>query len=219
MPAPKTVEEPAQKQRQASLGVKLARRDSARRGQGLQQITTKEPAPVGKSLHPVSPDSPAEPPNVPRLNAQRHLRKRSNTNPTLPPPSLSTGLRSFPSNTVGSSMISVLPRRLTSGSSNKKPFSLHSNSDSRNTSMTSSDQPNLFEAMGTVRMEAFMGVGPRQQDDNDTLDEPCGSPIVPMGSMRRRGNSILSSSTADTTTTTGVSFGFDYRERDPFGGF
>lgn len=194
----------------------FGRKDAAQNGQqALQQTISNNTPSFGGSVQsnmysstPLSPDA-AEPPTIPRLNANRHQRKRSNTNPVLPPPHVSTGLRSFSSNAVSSTTTSVLARQTTNTSSYKQSMSTSSHSNSRRTSVA--DQPNFFEAMGTVRMEAF--VDSNYQDG--VLYVPAGPPKVPR--HRRRGDDSVSSIATDDRNKAG--YVFDETGRDPFRGF
>ena len=100
----------------------------------------------------------ADPPNVPRFSS--HSRKRSNTAPRAPP----SAFRSFTSHTTMPSTYSAT----TAGSSDIYPpssviapgFNSGQSSFSRRTSEASGPSSvgtaNFFEAVGTVRMEAFI---------------------------------------------------------------
>ena len=169
-----------------------------------QPKDSASPSPNGSS-------NGAEPPAIPRVSAYRHQRKRSSTNPALPPPSL----RSFSSNAVGSTVTSALARATTNNTLQNKSQGTSSHSGSRRTSVVSPDQPNFFEAMGTVRMEAF--VDPNYHDG--VLYVPAGpAASLKRHSRQRRNNSILSSTTT-TEERRGGGSGFDEGGRDLFKGF
>lgn len=153
-------------------------------------------------------DQGADPPMIPRLynGTYRHQRKRSNTSPRLPAPLHS--LRSFSSNALpppASSNGSSSRRNLPSASSNSK-------SGSRRGSIASppADQPNFFEAVGTVRMEAFVDPSLR---DGVLYVPPLPEAVAP---RRRRGDSNLSAASMDKRR---AGYVFDENGIDPFKGF
>lgn len=80
-------------------------------------------------------------------------------------------------------------------------------SSGRNSEANSSVRSNFFNAVGTVRMEAF--VEPRASEETTNLSVRGG---------RRRRNSQWSSSTNDRRRS-GVVFGDDFDAMDPFRGF
>ena len=86
---------------------------------------------------------------------------------------------------------------------------------SRRASTSSPDRPNFFEAVGTVRMEAF--VDPSVRDGVLYLPAPP-SPFKPAAPAprRRRNDSNLSTSTADKRR---AGYVFDENGIDPFKGF
>lgn len=161
-------------------------------------------------------DNAADFPAVPRLyiGTARHQRKRSNTSPRLPPP-LHT-LRSFSSSVLPSSAASsagLQPGSLRgAGSSKNGPGS------SRGGSIASPDRPNFFEAVGTVRMEAF--VDPNVRDGVLYVPAPPpgigGNGVPSVGLRRRRGDSNLSATTTDRRR---AGYVFDEDGLDPFKGF
>jgi hypothetical protein len=151
----------------------------------------------------LDPDS-ADFPAVPRLyiGTSRHHRNRSYTNPAL-------NLRSFSSGAVTSSASSAGQYRSTNGSTFRPSTS--TKSGSRRESMASPMQQNFFEAVGTVRMEAF--VDPNVRDG--VLYVPAPPPVI--GSQRRpRTSSNLSQSTVDKRR---AGYVFDEDGMDPFKGF
>lgn len=156
---------------------------------------------------PLSPEA-AEPPVVHRGSVHRHQRKRSTTNPGLPP-IIPTSLRSFSANAVNTTMTSVLGRVPTNTSSSKQPSYGTSFTGSPCTSVVTPEQPNFFEAMGTVRMEAF--VDPNYHEG--VLYVP---PLLPPKRNAHSNDSIKSTS-AESRRKLG--YVFDEIERDPFTGF
>ena len=102
----------------------------------------------------------AEPPFVPRVSAHTHARKRSNTGPRSIPPNASQNFAihaSMPSNyslkaTLSHDGYSALPRGHGQNSAGHSTF--ESNGGSLNTVRN-----NFFDAVGTVRMEAFIDQG------------------------------------------------------------
>lgn len=146
---------------------------------------------------PESADFPA----VPRLyiSTTRHQRNRSNTNP---------GFRSFSSTGAPSSASSAMHYKSTNASSFRP--SISTKSGSRRESFASPTQ-NFFEAVGTVRMEAF--VDPNVRDG--VLYVPAPPPVIG-GARRPRRSSNLSQSTVDKRR---AGYVFDEDGMDPFKGF
>ncbi|PIA95819.1 hypothetical protein CB0940_10750 [Cercospora beticola] len=153
---------------------------------------------AGVGLEPGSADFPA----VPRLyiSTTRHQRNRSNTNP---------GFRSISSGGVPSSASSGNYYRSTNGSSFRP--SMSTKSGSRRESFASPVHQNFFEAVGTVRMEAF--VDPNVRDG--VLYVPAPPPVIG-GARRPRRSSNLSQSTVDKRR---AGYVFDEDGMDPFKGF
>lgn len=151
-------------------------------------------------------------PAVPRLyiSTTRHQRKRSNTSPRLPQP-LSNNPRSFSSSAVPSSTSSAHHYHASSTNGSSFRPSASSKSGSRRDSITSPDRPNFFEAVGTVRMEAF--VDPNVRDG--VLYVPAPPPVIG-GQRRPRRGSNLSQSTVDKRR---AGYVFDEDGMDPFKGF
>ncbi|USW56474.1 Putative pleckstrin domain, Mcp5-type [Septoria linicola] len=147
---------------------------------------------------PESADFPA----VPRLyiSTTRHQRNRSNTNP---------GFRSFSSSAVPSSASSAMQYKSTNASSFRP--SISTKSGSRRESIASPVRQNFFEAVGTVRMEAF--VDPNVRDG--VLYVPAPPPVIG-GARRPRRGSNLSQSTVDKRR---AGYVFDEDGMDPFRGF
>ncbi|KAK4545079.1 hypothetical protein LTR36_003630 [Oleoguttula mirabilis] len=196
-------------------------RDSVRLAQGrrpsLHQRASQPGASGGSAM--IGPemagqDQGADFPSVPRLyiSTTRHQRKRSNTSPRLPAPLIN--LRSFSSSAIPSSASSRLHPGSTNGSSIRADLrSSSSKSGSRRDSITSPDRPNFFEAVGTVRMEAFVDPHVR----NGVLYVPAPPPASAVhGPRRRRGDSNLSTSTVDKRR---AGYVFDENGVDPFKGF
>lgn len=163
------------------------------------------------------PNSPsAAPPNIRRLTAphQRHNRKRSSTNPQ--PPTLSSGALSFSSTAITPTFMSAAREAVSlKASSSRQPTA--SSRSSRRTSVASPDQPNFFEAVGTVRMEAF--VDPHLQDG--VLYIPAPAPGI-AGSRRvgkRRNDSTYSATTNGSDDRRRGGYVFDEHGNDPFRGF
>lgn len=102
----------------------------------------------------------AEPPFVPRVSAHTHTRKRSNTGPRPIPPNASQNFAihaSMPSNyslkaTLSQDGYSALPRG--NGQTSAGHSIYETNGGSLNTVRN-----NFFDAVGTVRMEAFIDQG------------------------------------------------------------
>lgn len=143
-------------------------------------------------------------PSVPRLyiTTSKHQRKRSYTNPGIQVPS--EKFRSLTSSAIQSSY---------GGSTNGSSYrpSASSKSGSRRDSIASPDRPNFFEAVGTVRMEAF--VDPNVRDG--VLYVPAPPPTISGAPRRRRHERDLSQSTVDKRRAGYVFDGDD----DPFHGF
>ena len=204
---------PIKRNRSPSFG-RATIRDSVRLAKGRRPSAIETNGPVGATGdgEVATQDFGAEFPAVPRLyNATaRHSRKRSNTSPRLPPPL--NNIRSFSSSGIPSATSSrLLPGSSTQGSS----FNTDWASSSSKSGVTSPDQPNFFEAVGTLRMEAF--VDPNVRDG--VLYVPAPPPSAPLareGPRRRRRDSNLSQTTADKRR---AGYVFDENGVDPFQGF
>ena len=214
-PIPESV--PVKRNRSPSFG-RATVRDSIRLAKGKQRPElpkmNSQPDPGHRhammALEGSSKNEGADFPAVPRLyiSTSRHQRKRSNTSPRLPAPL--NGFRSFSSSAIPSTASSLQP-----GSNNGSYFrpplpSASSKSGSRRESMASPVQANFFEAVGTVRMEAF--VDPNVRDGVLYVPAPQG---VPQPS-RLRGDSNISQSTTDKRR---AGYVFDEFGHDPFKSF
>ncbi|KAH0538102.1 hypothetical protein FGG08_005263 [Glutinoglossum americanum] len=158
----------------------------------------------------------ADPPNVPRFSS--HGRKRSNTGSRMPPPG---AFRSFSHNPVPSSNFSVNTNASSDfyGNGSMSGFGpLSGNTSfSRRTSDVSGPSvtpSNFFDAVGTVRMEAFVE---RSRFD---MDEPDGYPGPSSYRLRRdrKRESYYSGSTDYYGNRTEDIDEF-FRADDPFRGF
>ena len=151
-------------------------------------------------------------PAVPRLyiTTSKHTRKRSNTGPQHLSQPLSN-FRSFSSSAVPSSTGSTHRRGGSSTNGSSYRPSVSAKSVSRGNSIASPDRPNFFEAVGTVRMEAF--VDPNVRDG--VLYVPAPPPVIGAPRRPRRGSG-LSQSTVDKRR---AGYVFDEDGMDPFKGF
>lgn len=219
-PPPENV--PVKRHRSPSFG-RATVRDSIRLAKGKRPDLPKAVTqPVHGHPYPMmmpeeaSQNDSADFPAVPRLyvGTSRHQRKRSNTSPRLPAPL--NGFRSFSSTGIPSSASSALHPGSTSGYHSRPNLpSASSKSGSRRQSTASPTQPNFFEAIGTVRMEAF--VDPNVRDG--VLYVPAAPPApAPTGPQprRRRGDSNISQTTADRRR---AGYVFDEFGLDPFKNF
>lgn len=189
---------PIKRHRAPSFG-KATVRDSIRLAKGKKQVARQSDMYDGSGR-----EDSADFPSVPRLyiTTSRHQRKRSYTNPAAQPSS--DKFRSLTSSAIQSSY---------GGSTNGSSYrpSASSKSASRRDSIASPDRPNFFEAVGTVRMEAF--VDPNVRDG--VLYVPAPPPVVGGAPRRRRHERDLSQSTVDKRRAGYVFDGDD----DPFHGF
>ncbi|KAK4574215.1 hypothetical protein LTR86_001976 [Recurvomyces mirabilis] len=208
------------KQQQAPAFGRAKVRDSVRLAKGKRPVlshSATHPAIANSNPADEQPvDDGADFPAVPRLyvGTIKHQRKRSNTSPRLPPPL--HNLRSVSSSAIASSSNSSrLHPSMTTGSSGRHDMrSSSSRSGSQHGSGASPTSPNFFEAVGTVRMEAF--VDPSVRDG--VLYVPAPPPVTstPHGPRRKRGDSHLSVSTFEKRR---AGFVFDEHGLDPFKGF
>ena len=214
-------QESVAKNRSPSFG-RATVRDSIRLAKGRRPNLQKSVSQPGSGLDSTMMDlqgsdknDSADFPAVPRLyiSTSRHQRKRSNTSPRLPP---LNGFRSFSSTAVPSTASSALHPASTNGSSFRPHLpSASSKSGSRQDSLASPDRPNFFEAVGTVRMEAFVDPNVRR----GVLYVPAPPPAPPLAvpqPRRRRGDSNNSQSTVDKRR---AGYVFDEFGRDPFKNF
>ncbi|RMY68765.1 hypothetical protein D0863_06907 [Hortaea werneckii] len=163
-------------------------------------------------------DFGADFPAVPRLysGTAKHQRKRSNTSPRLPAPL--NNVRSFSSSAVASSTSASsrpTPASVNGSSLRTDLLSSSSKSGSRRESVASPDRPNFFEAVGTLRMEAF--VDPNVRDGVLYVPAPPPVPAAHAQSpRRRRGDSNFSQTTNEKRR---AGYVFDENGVDPFQGF
>ena len=213
-PVPESV--PIKRNRSPSFG-RATVRDSIRLAKGKRPELPKSNSQLDNTgrthammaLEGSSKNDSADFPAVPRLyiSTSRHQRKRSNTSPRLPAPL--SGLRSFSSSAIPSTASSALQPGSNNGSYSRPQLpSASSKSGSRRESMASPVQPNFFEAVGTVRMEAF--VDPNVRDGVLYVPAP---PPAGGGQPRRRGDSNLSQTTTDKRR---LGYVFDEFGHDPF---
>lgn len=156
-------------------------------------------------------------PAVPRLysGTLRHQRKRSNTSPRLPAPL--NGFRSFSTNAVPSTASSALHPSSTAGTYSRPSASSKSGSGSaRGSSLASPDRPNFFEAVGTVRMEAFVDPNVRDGVLYVPAPPPSSAAALAPTARRHRGDSNFSQSTNDKRR---LGYVFDEFGHDPFKNF
>lgn len=190
---------PIKRHRAPSFG-KSTVRDSIRLAKGKKHESSK----YADVNYESGREEGADFPSVPRLyiTTSRHQRKRSYTNPGVQ--ASSDKFRSLTSSAVQSSH---------GGSTNGSSYrpSASSKSGSRRDSIASPDRPNFFEAVGTVRMEAF--VDPNVRDG--VLYVPAPPPTIGGAPRRRRHERDLSQSTVDKRRAGYVFDGDD----DPFHGF
>ncbi|PSN64602.1 hypothetical protein BS50DRAFT_611861 [Corynespora cassiicola Philippines] len=211
-PAPPPVEELPQR----STGATLRRshvRDSVRLAKGkanpvMQRYQSQhEPMPELPSLaqyeRPV-PDS-ADPPSIPRGPHHGHGRKRSSTGPGAPPPSVP--YRSFSAQQV--------PSLYSSGSSDMYPsMQPPAITSTRTSEASTSTRQHFFDAMGTVRMEAFIDSAMNEDGSHRT------ALVTKTRMARRRRNSQWSSSNStDPQRGGGLYEDFMPEPNDPFRGF
>jgi len=189
-------------------------------------------------------DEGADFPAIPRLysNTTRHQRKRSHTSPRLPP-ALST-LRSLSSSSSSASKLHLPSTTTTTingssssssrpvhppGSSSFQPTNAPQRAASSSATTRSPDRPNFFEAIDTVRMDAF--VDPNLRDG--VLYVPAAPPaqlqsqsskLVPASRLRRydsngQGNSAVTMADRRRAGLVPDEEEEGVGERDPFKGF
>lgn len=151
----------------------------------------------------------ADPPSVPRFS--NHSRKRSNTAPRVAPLSL----RSFSSNaTMPTSTHSATTPMPNSMDLYNGPLSAGAPSFSRRTSVASgvsTNTGNFFEAVGTVRMEAFI-------DRTNQMSTQRGA-YGPRHTMKRDSSQWSSGQHSLEFARSEASSEMSYRHGDPFQGF
>lgn len=165
-----------------------------RRPELLQSASHPTTATTTRGSNDIDEDEGAAFPTIPRLyiSTTRHQRKRSNTGTSIASPRLPLPqqLRSFSSSALTSSNTSRLQA---SSSSNTSRFHAPSSSSNSNkhgpggSSLASPVNANFFEAIGTVRMEAF--VDPNVRDG--VLYVPAPPPTESGVGRRRRGDSAV----------------------------
>lgn len=215
MPQPPPVEDLPQR----SVGATLRRsrvQDSVRLAKGKNPVMQRyaaqnEPMPGLPSLagfeEPIAES--ASPPSIPRGPA--HGRKRSSTGPGAPPPSVP--FRSFSHQQV--------PSVYSNGSSDKYsarqppsvPSSVYNPTgvvSSRTSEASTSTRSHFFDAMGTVRMEAFI---------DDALGDPAHRQnlyVKPRGARHRRSSQWSDTARERPMRAAGL---YDDVDHDPFRGF
>ncbi|CAK3904699.1 Anucleate primary sterigmata A [Lecanosticta acicola] len=206
---------PIKRHRSPSFGRSTVR-DSIRLAKGkrpeLHKVQSQPDQPYGSDLPGVEGNDSADFPAVPRLyiSTTRHQRKRSDTQPGMSQ-SLAN-FRSFSSSAVPSSASSALRHGASTDGSSYRPSVSTKYGGSTRGSIASPDRPNFFEAVGTVRMEAF--VDPNVRDG--VLYVPAPPPPAIGASRRPRRGSGLSQSTVDKRR---AGYVFDEDGMDPFKGF
>ena len=217
-PIPPPIEELEQRQQGATLRRSRVQ-DSVRLAKGranpvmARYAAQEEPVPSLPSLagFDVAVVDSASPPTIPR--GPNHGRKRSSTGPSAPPPSIP--FRSFSHQHVPSVYSNVSSDMYSAGMPPSAPSSVYNPNSgivsSRTSEASTSTNRHFFEAMGTVRMEAFI--------DNALGDQKVGYGVRAshMHHRRRRGSSQWSASTRDASNRGGGVFDFD--SSDPFRGF
>ncbi|PGH14799.1 hypothetical protein AJ79_02815 [Helicocarpus griseus UAMH5409] len=162
----------------------------------------------------------ADPPNVPRFSS--HARKRSNTAPRLPPSSFrsfsnhTTAPSTYSNTTAGSSDLyspsAVGPSGVQSGRSSVS----HRTSEASGPSSVGMN--NFFEAVGTVRMEAFVDGGeqgrPRGGGHSHSRRPRGGG-----GGRRRRDAHYWPPNSPETDFPGSEDGDVFFRHEDPFRGF
>ncbi|KAL4778512.1 meiotic cell cortex C-terminal pleckstrin homology-domain-containing protein [Aspergillus varians] len=172
-----------------------------------RSLTNNHPEPVpelpaGLDIGTRASDEAADPPTVPRFS--NHARKRSNTAPRMPIPKI----RSFSSQNTMPSMRSS-PDTMRGPSSHSHGLNSVRSSFSHRTSETSSVRTgNFFDAIGTVRMEAF--IEQTESNRNRTvLRRHTRKPSTPWSMSQGMGYPELDSPYEEG----------GYRHEDPFRGF
>ena len=206
---------PIKRHRSPSFGRSTVR-DSIRLAKGkrpdhLVKVQSQPDQPYATDMAGV--EDVADFPAVPRLyvTTTRHSRKRSNTQPGLAQPM--NNFRSFSSSAVPSSASSALRQGTSTDGSSFRPSVSTKYGGSARDSIASPDRPNFFEAVGTVRMEAF--VDPNVRDGVLYVPAPPPPPIGASSRRPRRGSG-LSQSTVDKRR---AGYVFDEDGMDPFKGF
>ncbi|OJJ84966.1 putative nuclear migration protein [Aspergillus glaucus CBS 516.65] len=159
----------------------------------------------------------AAPPTVPMFSS-KHNRKRSNTGPRMPPPSSMRNFSAMGPASNNNSFDAIYPPSIPTNGPNSTRTSISrrtSETSGPSSSVAGSATSNFFDAIGTVRMEAFI-------DQTDANRPPRGSSRQGQRHRRKPSSSQWSS---------GLSSGYGYpqprgsfetsgsRFEDPFKGF
>ncbi|KAF9696785.1 hypothetical protein EKO04_005458 [Ascochyta lentis] len=217
MPQPPPVVDLPQRSRGATLRRSRVQ-DSVRLAKGranpvMQRYTAQnEPMPSLPSL--AGYDGPvaesASPPSIPRGPA--HGRKRSSTGPGAPPPSIP--FRSFSHQQVPSVYSNGSSDMYSSMQPPSVPSSVYNPTNgvvsSRTSEASTSTRNHFFDAMGTVRMEAFI---------ENALGDPAqrqGLQVKPRGARHRRSSQWSDSARERPMRAAGL---YDDVDNDPFRGF
>ncbi|KAF3010663.1 hypothetical protein E8E13_005144 [Curvularia kusanoi] len=218
MPPPSPVEEMPQRSGVATLRRSRVQ-DSVRLAKGKPNPVMQRYAAQADPMPPLpslagfdkAPSESASPPSIPRGPA--HGRKRSSTGPGAPPPSVP--FRSFSHQQVPS----VYSNNSSDRYSNMQPPSVPSSVynptsgvvSSRTSDASTSTRSHFFDAMGTVRMEAFI---------DDALGDPgqrqAALAVKPRGARHRRSSQWSDTARERPLRAAGM---FDDVENDPFRGF
>ncbi|KAH6643682.1 meiotic cell cortex C-terminal pleckstrin homology-domain-containing protein [Boeremia exigua] len=157
----------------------------------------------------------ASPPSIPRGPA--HGRKRSSTGPGAPPPSIP--FRSFSHQQVPSVYSNGSSDKYSSMQPPSVPSSVYNptsgivssrTSEARTSEASTSTRSHFFDAMGTVRMEAFI---------DDALGDPAqrqGLYVKPRGARHRRSSQWSDTARERPMRAAGL---YDDIDNDPFRGF
>ncbi|KAL1310968.1 hypothetical protein AAFC00_001188 [Neodothiora populina] len=222
LPPPELAESLPPKPRRPTMAPSKRRDSEARNAQAADptaatlQITPVlgepfQPRPSHHAIPPPTPKDAAEAPVIPRMEIHRlqHQRKRSNSNPIQTAPFVQPSMRSFSSNHIMSPTGSDLARVSTTTSSINQLSS--GRSGSRRPS-ASPEGPNFFEAVDTVRMDAF--VDANYHEGVLYLPTP---PAPVLARAKRRGGSVASTSVSPEESASHD--GSNGAGKDPFLGF
>jgi hypothetical protein len=217
MPQPPPVEDLSQRAGGATLRRSRVQ-DSVRLAKGkanpvMQRYAAhNEPMPSLPSLagyeRPIA--GSASPPSIPRGPA--HGRKRSSTGPGAPPPSVP--FRSFSHQQVPSVYSNGSSDMYSSAQPPSVPSSVYNPTNgvvsSRTSEASTSTRSHFFDAMGTVRMEAFI---------DNALGDPAqrqGLHVKPRGARHRRSSQWSDTARERPLRAAGL---YDDLDNDPFRGF
>lgn len=217
MPQPPPVEDLPQRSGGATLRRSRVQ-DSVRLAKGkanpvMQRYAAQnEPMPSLPSLagYEGTMEGSASPPSIPRGPA--HGRKRSSTGPGAPPPSIP--FRSFSHQQVPSVYSNGSSDMYSSMQPPSVPSSVYNPTNgvvsSRTSEASTSTRNHFFDAMGTVRMEAFI---------DNALGDPAqrqGLHAKPRGARHRRSSQWSDSARERPMRAAGL---YDDIDNDPFRGF